>query len=99
MSSLSGLFLVDTTGINGSGTAGNIMKWQDADSATDSIIYDNGTSIGIGTSSPTAFSGTILHIHDTSISRLKLTNDTTGATNTDGFEIYVAGSDAVLLNR
>jgi hypothetical protein len=56
-------------------------------------------NVGIGTSSPTAFSGRILHIHDSSISRLKLTNDTTGSTNFDGFEALVSGGDVLFVNR
>lgn len=39
-------------GVDGTGTANSVMKWLDTNTATDSIIYDNGTNIGIGTSSP-----------------------------------------------
>jgi len=38
--------------IDGSGTANYVTKWSDADTLADSIIYDTGTNIGIGTSSP-----------------------------------------------
>jgi hypothetical protein len=38
--------------IDGSGTANNVAKWSDADTLTDSVIYDDGTNVGIGTSSP-----------------------------------------------
>ena len=38
--------------IDGSGTANRITKWSDADTITNSVIYDNGTNVGIGTSSP-----------------------------------------------
>lgn len=36
---------------DGSGTASYIPRWSDGDSLTNSIMYDNGTNIGIGTSS------------------------------------------------
>ena len=38
--------------VDGSGTANYITKWTDADTIGDSIIYDNGTNVGIGTTSP-----------------------------------------------
>ncbi|MGD9129705.1 MAG: tail fiber domain-containing protein [Candidatus Woesebacteria bacterium] len=38
--------------VDGSGTANYITKWSDSDSLTDSVIYDDGTNIGIGTSDP-----------------------------------------------
>ena len=41
-----------TGGIDGSGTANYVTKWIDADTIGNSIIYDNGTNVGIGTTSP-----------------------------------------------
>ena len=38
--------------VDGSGTANYVTKWSDADTITDSVIYDNGTNVGIGTTSP-----------------------------------------------
>ena len=38
--------------IDGSGTANYVAKWSDSDTITDSIIFDNGTNVGIGTSNP-----------------------------------------------
>ncbi len=55
--------------------------------------------VGIGTAAPTAASGQALHIHNSSVSRLRLTNDTTGATSTDGSDIAAAGSDLNIENR
>jgi len=54
-------------GISGSGTTNYISKWTDSTSLGSSIIYDNGTNVGIGTNSPTALSGSqkTLHISDT----------------------------------
>jgi hypothetical protein len=39
-------------GISGSGTTNYIAKWTDSTSLGNSIIYDNGTKVGIGTTAP-----------------------------------------------
>jgi hypothetical protein len=44
--------LSEISGVDGSGTANYLAKWADGDSITNSIIYDNGTNVGIGTPSP-----------------------------------------------
>jgi hypothetical protein len=44
--------LSEITGVDGSGTANYVTKWSDADTITNSLIYDNGTNVGIGTTSP-----------------------------------------------
>jgi len=41
-------------GVSGSGTANYISKWATGSTLGDSVIYDNGTNVGIGTSSPGA---------------------------------------------
>jgi len=51
--------LINVTGtsggsITGSGTANYITRWTSASSIGNSLIYDNGTSVGIGTTSPSA---------------------------------------------
>ena len=38
--------------VDGTGTANYVTKWSDADTITNSQIFDNGTSVGIGTASP-----------------------------------------------
>ena len=38
--------------VDGSGTANYVTKWLDTDTITDSVIYDDGTNVGIGTTSP-----------------------------------------------
>jgi hypothetical protein len=38
--------------VDGNGTANYVTKWSDADTITNSIIYDNGTNVGISESSP-----------------------------------------------
>jgi hypothetical protein len=40
--------------VDGSGTTNYITKWTDSDTIGNSIMFDNGTNVGIGTSSPTA---------------------------------------------
>lgn len=40
--------------VDGSGTANYVTKWTDADTIGNSIMYDNGTNVGIGTTSPAA---------------------------------------------
>ena len=35
--------------VDGSGTANYVTKWSDADTITNSVIYDNGTNVGVGT--------------------------------------------------
>jgi hypothetical protein len=46
--------LSEISGVDGTGTANYVAKWSDADTITDSVIYDNGTNVGIGTTSPGA---------------------------------------------
>lgn len=40
------------SGIDGSGTTNFVTKWIDAGTIGDSLMFDNGTSVGIGTTSP-----------------------------------------------
>lgn len=44
--------LSEITGVDGTGTANYIAKWSDADTITNSQVFDNGTNVGINTSSP-----------------------------------------------
>ena len=43
--------------VDGSGTANYVTKWSDTDTITNSVIYDDGTNVGIGTTSLTNSSG------------------------------------------
>jgi len=38
--------------VDGGGTTNYVSKWQDPNTLTDSIIYDDGVNVGIGTTSP-----------------------------------------------
>ena len=44
--------LSEISGVDGTGTANYVAKWSDTDTITNSVIYDNGTNVGIGTASP-----------------------------------------------
>ena len=46
-----------TSGIIGTGTSGYIPKWTGSSVLANSLIYDNGTNVGIGTTSPTIYGG------------------------------------------
>jgi hypothetical protein len=46
--------LSEITGVDGTGTANYIAKWSDADTIANSQLFDNGTNVGIGTTSPNA---------------------------------------------
>ncbi|HOA10704.1 MAG TPA: hypothetical protein PKN65_10540, partial [Tenuifilaceae bacterium] len=39
-------------GVNGSGTANYITKWSNTSTISNSLVYDNGTNVGVGTTSP-----------------------------------------------
>ena len=67
-----------------------------------SVLYVEGTGkVGIGTDSPVQQSGTGLHIHNASgQARLKITNNTVGATADDGTDfIAEASTDFHILNH
>ncbi len=48
----SGIITINTSAITGVGTSGYLTKWISGSTVSSGIIYDNGTNIGIGTSSP-----------------------------------------------
>jgi hypothetical protein len=67
--------------VDGSGTANYVTKWSDADTITDSVIYDNGTDVGIGTTNP----GAKLDIIKSSLSEMfRLSNTEANATTKYG---------------
>ena len=43
---------IDAAGVTGTGATNFVSKWLDSDTIQDSIIFDNGTNVGIGTTSP-----------------------------------------------
>jgi hypothetical protein len=52
---------ITTIGVGGSGTINKLPKWLSSTTLTDSLIYDNGSVVGINTVSPT--SGYILDVN------------------------------------
>ena len=62
------------------------------------FVFD-GTNVGVGTSSPTFISGGGLEVYNSSVSRLKLTNSTTGTASTDGLDIHINSTDANIVVR
>ena len=48
--------------VDGSGTTNYVTKWTDADTIGNSIMFDNGTNVGIGTTSPSQ----LLHLYKAS---------------------------------
>ena len=81
--------VIETAGgvVDGSGTANYIPKWQDANTLTNSVIYDNSGNIGIGTTNP----GTKLQVVGTTKSNQFST--TAGNYNGYGFWDGVGGND------
>ena len=61
--------------VDGSGTANYVTKWSDTDTITNSIIYDNGTNVGIGETNPSAN----LHISGSGDRSIAITSGTSGA--------------------
>ncbi len=57
--------------VDGTGTTNYVAKWSDTDTITNSVIYDNGTNVGIGTTSPTAK----LHVEAGTTEDIKLNVD------------------------
>jgi len=49
--------LSEISGVDGTGTANYVAKWSDTDTITNSVIYDDGTNVGIGTTSPISIGG------------------------------------------
>jgi hypothetical protein len=76
-----------TSGITGAGTANYLAKWSGTSAITNSLIYDNGTNVGIGTASPSS----ILHLNSASSNGtvIRLTS-----TSTNG-KTYGIGSNFV----
>jgi hypothetical protein len=53
----SGNILTSTAGFTGSGTTNYVTKFTGSTSLGNSLIYDNGTNVGIGTTAPTTIAG------------------------------------------
>ena len=62
-------------------------------------FFNGGGNVGIGTSTITDYSGTVLQIHNATNARLKLTNDTTGTSSGVGASITLTGANLNVMNR
>jgi hypothetical protein len=94
--------LNEISGVDGSGTANYVPKWTDGDTIGNSVIYDDGTNIGIGNNNIQDFSGKVLAIHAEtgSAARIKLTTATSGVTSADGGGItYDTNNALTIINR
>jgi hypothetical protein len=83
-----------TAGISGTGTANFLTKWTGTSTVSNSLIFDNGTNVGIGTVSPS----TLLHINGTAriSSTLRLEgNITVGSDATQWILSGVANGGAI----
>ena len=78
--------------VDGSGTTNFITKWIDTDTIGDSVMFDNGTNVGIGTTSPTQAK---LVVNTTSLVASAFGRD---GTDGDVVQIYngLAGSTKVI---
>jgi hypothetical protein len=84
-----------TAGISGTGTANYITKWTGSATLNNSTLFDNGTSVGIGTIVPDADYKLVLY---GSNSRLSFQNSTTGTGAGDGFFIGNYSANAYVYN-
>ena len=75
-------------------TNNNLYIRNVTDNTTPMVITDAG-NVGVGTNSPARN----LHVHASNFTDLHLTNDTTGATASDGTSFTAIGSDIYLTNR
>ncbi|HVP09684.1 MAG TPA: tail fiber domain-containing protein [Phycisphaerae bacterium] len=87
------------SGMTGSGTTNYIPKFTGASTLGNSVVYQNGSSIGIGTTDPGEYAK--LHVHSDG-ALIKITSSATGTDYGDGalFSYFSTGSsDACLWNR
>lgn len=96
------------TGVGGSGTAGYLSKWTASGTLNNSLIYDNGTNVGIGTTSPTSIAsgytsittngtnggGLVMQVNGTATGYLYAESGSLNITNTSGYiNFYNGGTD------
>jgi len=78
-------YTTNTGTVTGTGTANYISKWSGTTSQANSLIYDNGTNVGIGTTSPESLlhlakaaagaTGPVLHLDNSAASTLGNSSD------------------------
>ena len=89
-----------TNPVTGTGTTNYLPKFTASGTIGNSLIFDNGTIVGIGTSIPSLAAGIGLSIYNSSgQTRIALKNNTTGDGANDGFQIAISGDEAILDQR
>ena len=92
----------DNSGVSLSGSTNNTIATVTGANALagEANLTFDGTSLGVGTASPSGASGTALEVNGGSgQARLVLKNDTTGSGSTDGHQIYSDGNTFGIQNR
>jgi hypothetical protein len=90
---------VGSGAVDGSGTANYVTKWTDGDTIGDSVIYDNGTNVGIGTTTPSAkldVRGDYFQRPSSNTSAVWVLADS-GGTTRSRFDLNASGSSSLLL--
>jgi len=83
-----------TNPVTGTGTTNYIAKFTSSTGIGNSIIYDNGTSVGIGTTTING-TGTILSIYNATDSQIRLQSGVSGQLSTDGGLISLASDSSM----
>ena len=83
-----------TNPVTGTGTTNFIAKFTSSSAIGNSIIYDNGTSVGIGTTTING-TGTILSIYNATDSQIRLQSGVSGQLSTDGGLISLASDSSM----
>ncbi len=101
------------SGVTGSGTTNYLPKFTAASTIGNSLIYDNGTSVGIGTATPATkldvagsarfidvgIGARQLTINGGSTAYVQITNSTSGSASTDGINFEYNGHNFNIVNN
>jgi hypothetical protein len=97
-------WISDAEGVTGTGTANFVSKWLDSDTIQNSIIFDNGTNVGIGLTGPLVpldVAGKIRSTDDNSSDFIEMFVDSLGSGDsyikTSNFDLYLVPETGKLL--
>lgn len=93
-----------TSGITGAGTANYLAKWSGSSAITNSLIFDNGTNVGIGTTTPALSSGNGLVVSNSSYLQLRLQSTSSAGmefipSTGNAYEIQAGDNNFFIYNR